>query len=119
LPVTLDRRSDSWIVRLEGEIDIRCAFELKQALLDRLGSGTALRVDLSQSTQLDITAVQLLWAARYDAAQKGAVLTLSGPIPEEVCASMREIGFERLLPLPSSAVGQAGGPAIEGPTPCR
>jgi anti-anti-sigma regulatory factor len=60
------------LVVLEGTIDISSAGELKAVLLKALGSGKDVCISLDAATYLDVTAVQLLWAAalyrRVDAA---------------------------------------------------
>jgi len=96
LPITLDRNHASCVVRLEGEIDICCAAELKQALLDALASGTGLEIDPSHATTVDITVIQLLWAAHREAGKKGVAFTFVTPTPESMNAAMREAGFEKL-----------------------
>jgi anti-sigma B factor antagonist len=102
LSVTVKRDPGLCVLQLEGEIDIRGAAELKQALLEALTGteGTALQIDLSQTTVMDITALQLLWAAGREAEQKQIVFSVAEPAPEEIAAIIRGAGFEKLLTLP-------------------
>jgi len=45
------------------------------------GTGPAVQVDLEGVTDLDVTAVQLLWAARREAQDAGARFAMSGQLP--------------------------------------
>ncbi len=95
MPVTFDRSETPGVIRLEGAIDIGCAAELKQALLEALASKGTARISFESATGMDVTAVQLLWAAEREARVSGMVLALEGPIPEELQATLREAGFDR------------------------
>ena len=81
-------------LRLEGDVGIGCAAEFKGLLEQALGSGCAVRVSLEGATDLDVTAVQLLWAAGREAKNAGSVFTLVEPFPEEVFKALGEAGLE-------------------------
>jgi anti-anti-sigma regulatory factor len=112
LPVTLTRDQALCVLLLEEEIDIRCAAELKQGLVDALAAGTGLQIDFARATQVDITAIQLLWAAQREAERKGVALAAAGPVPERIRVELREAGFEKLLFVAATGPDQAmGSPA--------
>lgn len=94
MSVRFDRSEVPGTIRLEGEIDIGCAAELKAALEEALSSQSATRIALATATGMDVTAVQLLWAAEREARAAGMVLALAGPVPEVLRATLREAGFE-------------------------
>ncbi len=102
------------MIRLEGEIGIHCAAELKQSLLDALATGVELQVDLASATEVDITAIQLLWAAQREAQKQGLAVVAAGPLPESWCSALQEAGFEK-FPVPAAAgVGASGkNPEVE------
>ena len=58
-------------IQLDGAIDIACAAEMKASLLQALETGQEICVSLNGATELDVTAVQLLWAAGRDAKRRG------------------------------------------------
>lgn len=91
--IALDRSQDASLLRLEGVIDISVAAELKAALIEALQSGNAVRIAAASVTDLDVTAYQLLWAARQQARQAGAAFTLDAEIPEPVRMTLAEMGF--------------------------
>lgn len=101
MPVTFDRSAEPGVVRLEGALDIADAAELKQALLEALASQQQSRISLESATGIDITTVQLLWAAERERTASGAALVLEGPVPEALSAMVREAGFDR-FPLAGS-----------------
>ncbi len=94
MPVTLDQGGALCLIRLEGEISIGLATELKAALLQALASGTEVRLNLEHATELDITALQLLWAAEREARKSGKACELVAPVPPDVLRALGEAGFE-------------------------
>jgi anti-anti-sigma regulatory factor len=82
VPVILDQRAGISVVSLDGDVDIRAATELKDILLAALLTRQELRVELAGLTTLDITILQLLWAARLAAARSDTKLILAGPVSE-------------------------------------
>ncbi len=95
MPVTLDQSEGRCVVRLEGEINIASAAGLKGVLLQALASGNELRLDFAGATELDVTALQLLWAAAREARGLGKGATLARPVPEEVTLAISEAGLEK------------------------
>ena len=100
MSVNLDQNEGQCLIRLEGEVDISSAAELKKLLLEALASGRELRVDLERTTDLDVTAVQLLWAAERKAGGSGVGLRLLGHVPEQVAVALSDAGFEK-FPIPA------------------
>jgi hypothetical protein len=84
-------------IRLEGAVDIACAAELKKLLLQALESGKELRVSLERAICLDVTAVQLFWAAGCEARRLGLGFTFAEKVPEEISSALAVAGFESLL----------------------
>jgi anti-anti-sigma factor len=95
VPVTFDRSGIPGVIRLEGEIDIAIARALKEALLHALTSAGESRISLAAVTGMDVTAVELLWAAGREAQAVGVALALEGPVPKTLRDVVREAGFER------------------------
>jgi anti-anti-sigma regulatory factor len=91
--IRLERRPEVSIVQLEGDIDIRCAAELKQALLEALACGTSVQVGLEKTSEVDITTLQLLCAAQQEA-KKRRLSFSAGAVPECVCAAIRDAGLD-------------------------
>jgi anti-anti-sigma factor len=83
------------LIRLEGEINIDDAAALKESLVKVLEGGD-LRVSLEDAGSLDVTAMELLWAAVRDARAKGMRVELAGTVPEAVSAAFSEAGFEAI-----------------------
>jgi anti-anti-sigma regulatory factor len=81
------------VVVLEGTIDISSAGELKAILLKALGSGKGVCISLDAATYLDVTAVQLLWAAEQQARLSGAVFRFSGHLSDLVSTTFANAGF--------------------------
>lgn len=99
MSVTMQRRETDLLLRVEDAVNVTSAEELKSLLLEGLVSGRDLRVDLEHVQEIDVTAMQLLWAARREADRKGTAMVVF--ISEAAAAAAREVGFER---FPGSAI---------------
>jgi len=75
-------------LRLEGELSIYRAEEIRQALLAALAADGDVGIDLTDVSEVDTAGVQLLLAARASAATAGKTLrvTAMSPAVEEVLA---------------------------------
>jgi anti-anti-sigma regulatory factor len=93
MPLSLDQSNSPFRIGLEGEINIRCASELKDLLLQALALEGSLHVDLSATTEVDITTLQLLWAAQREASATGKEFLLTGPISDIIAAVMDRSGL--------------------------
>ena len=94
MPVHLEVNESSILIRMEGDINITGAAELKKHLLEALAPGKRLLADLERSTELDVAALQLLWAARREALRTGVGFTLTGCVPEDLSIALQDAGFE-------------------------
>jgi len=92
--VTLERDERCSLLRLEGVVGVSEASELKALLLESLGREMEVRIDPAAATYLDVTAVQLLWAAERDAQKTGRTLHWASAFPEAVSAVLGEAGLE-------------------------
>ena len=99
MPITLDQNEALCLIRLEGDIDIASAIELKKLLIEALASGKEMRVDLERVIELDLTALQLFWAAEREARGKGTGFRLAGRVPEVIAVALGDAGFEK-FPIP-------------------
>ncbi len=79
-------------IQLDGAIDISCAADLKESLVQALEMGEEISISLAGTTDLDVTAVQLLWAAARDAEQRRLGFTVVEP--PELCRSLADAGLE-------------------------
>ena len=97
MPVSLEQDGVQSRIHLLGAIDIGCAQELKGLLAKGLNSSSELCVHLAETTDLDVTAVQLLWAARREAKALSVGFAFEGEAPEPVLAALAEAGFEPFI----------------------
>jgi anti-anti-sigma factor len=81
------------LVTLRGVIDIACAAELKALLLEALSNANEVRISLEGTTYLDVTAIQLLWAAEQQSRRSGVPFRLEGHLPEAESAALAAAGF--------------------------
>jgi anti-anti-sigma regulatory factor len=94
MPVTLDQTGAVSTVRLEGEVGIGDAQELKGVLLDGLALRKGLRIDVAVALALDVTIFQLLWAGRHAAGEAGMEFSVCGPVAQEIGLTMDRAGLE-------------------------
>ena len=107
MPVTVEEGETRYVVRLEGDADIACSMELQQALIQAGSSRKELRLDLALATGVDLTAIQLLWAAAHAAKKRGIPFSIIGQVPESISGALRDAGFENFL----TSAAQADSPA--------
>ena len=96
MPVTLERSEELSIIRFDGTVDIACAAELKSLLIQALASGKPVEVSLESATNLDVTALQLLWAAGREATASRIEFSLLNPVPAALTSALLHAGFEDL-----------------------
>jgi anti-anti-sigma regulatory factor len=82
-------------------MDIACAADFKNLLIEALASGKELQLDLQKTEDLDLTALQLLWAAEREAKGSGRSFVLAGPLPAPLSERCSDAGFER-FPIPAA-----------------
>ena len=91
--INVDRLDSQWKLRLEGEFTLASAPELKTVLLEWFASGKDLCLDLESADQIDVSVLQLLWAAGRDATHSNVVISFC--VSEAAALSAREAGFDR------------------------
>jgi ABC-type transporter Mla MlaB component len=89
----ISQQEFKWLLRLEGQVTVAAAAELKGALIEWLGAHTNLDLDLEATEEIDIAAIQLLYAAGREAARKG--LRIDGRVSSVVSAAIRDSGFDK------------------------
>ncbi len=77
---------------MDGDFNLSSAAELKELLLEGLASGKELQLDLQGAGEIDITVLQLLWAAGREAER--AAIRLVTHMGEGTASVAREAGFE-------------------------
>lgn len=98
--IALEQETQSNTIRLEGAVDIGCAADLKAALLRALTSGAEVRIVFDGVTDLDVTAMQLIWAAPCAARESGVRFTLAGEMPASVASALADAGIQANFELP-------------------
>jgi anti-anti-sigma regulatory factor len=88
------RDGEETTLELKGAIDINCARVLKERLLQALEAGMNVLVSPEGVTALHVSAAQLLWAARRDAAGKGLQFRFTGAVPGDVLSALGEAGLD-------------------------
>jgi len=101
--MTLADEGKRCVIRLEGEVGIAVAAELKTKLVEAMAAGKQVHVELEKATDLDVTALQLLWAAAREAEKAGNSFTVA-QVSEDMRSSVRDLGFED---FPALGIGTA------------
>lgn len=92
MPWTVDRDETCWLIRVEGDCGMTSAAELKDLLLGGLASGKELRMDLEHAGEIDISFLQLLWAAERAASE--SVSGFTALVSGAAGSLARNAGFE-------------------------
>lgn len=105
MSVTAEVLEDCSVIRVDGACSLASAGELKVLLVEWMASGKKLRLDLAGVEEIDLAALQLLWAAGREAERAGAEIAVR--MTEEVASVAREAGFERIAGLTLQGDGWA------------
>jgi len=105
MKVTAEQYASHWLVRLEGDVTLGSAAELKTLLLQWLATGKNLELDLDCAHEIDIAALQLFGAAARDAGRSGA--TITGRATGTVVQAMRDAGFGQMQGFPFQVPNEA------------
>jgi hypothetical protein len=89
----ISRLEKYWLLEIDSELSITGILELKQVLMDWAVSGRDLYLDLGGSQAIDVSAIQLLWAANCHASDVRAAFV--SRVSEAVAMAAREAGFEQ------------------------
>ena len=100
MAVSIKQEESQPLIRLGGEFTLASAAELKSLLLEGLASGNVW-LDLEHVGEIDITLMQLLWAAGREADRTGARMAIR--VSEAAAMTAREAGFER---FPGLSMGE-------------
>jgi anti-anti-sigma regulatory factor len=80
------------LIRLEGDLCVTSAAELKSILQEALASESGIELNLEGAGEIGVTTWQLLWAAGREAGRKGTTIAIRAP--EAVSRAARDAGFE-------------------------
>lgn len=101
MAISVDVQEDVRNITLSGVLDIEQAAECKGVMMDALASPLPIRVQVAAVTDIDVTILQLLWAAAAQATSAGSDLIVEGPLSEAIQISLSGTG---LFPLIASLV---------------
>jgi len=69
MSITVVQQEPQWLIRLAGELNSAGAADLRTLLLGWVAAGKSIELDCSGVSELDVTILQLLEAARREAGQ--------------------------------------------------
>jgi anti-anti-sigma regulatory factor len=81
------------IVKPSGSLNVERASALKDELSAALAEGDAVLVDLSSIEELDLSCLQVLYAAGLSAKAAGKALRFSGALPASIAKRLSSCGF--------------------------
>jgi len=86
-------------IYLKGTYPIDRASDLAKDLLAVLGQSSVVEVDVSAVEDLDLSAIQILYAASASASAKGGELRFIGTVSSGLCGHLMAAGFSSQGPL--------------------
>ncbi len=81
------------VVNLEGEFTLPHADRLGKLVRDAIDQKSMVLLSLSQTTDIDLAGIQVIYACRRYANKKNRSLHLTGAIPEIVARRLYQGGF--------------------------
>jgi anti-anti-sigma regulatory factor len=95
MPLSIQQSDGISLIYIEGAITISSASELKLVILQGLALRQKLTFDLQNATELDITALQLLWTTEREAEIAGLPATITGQVPDHIHVAAVNAGFQK------------------------
>ena len=92
MPLTVEQNETGWLIRVDGEFTVTSASELKNMLVEGLASAKHLQVDLTHAEEIDVSLLELLWAAARAAARQSGRIVRG--VSEAAAAAARDAGFD-------------------------
>jgi|SRR5690348_9466080 len=81
------------ILRFDGSLTLAKAEAIRAALAAALDAGAPIAIDCGGATDVDVSFIQLVLAARRSAAQRGASFALATPAAGPLRAALERGGF--------------------------
>jgi anti-anti-sigma regulatory factor len=94
MPLKLQRSESVYLIQMDGEITLAAAEDLKNLLIEWLGTGTDLELDLDNTDRIDIPILQLLWASAREASRSGVAIKTR--MSAAAAKAARDSGFAEL-----------------------
>ena len=96
MPANMEKTEMGARLTLSGVVEISESVELKGQLAELLEGGDPVFFALAPDAELDITAIQLLEAARREARRRGQSFSFEGVVPPAVQGMLEEAGLGSL-----------------------
>lgn len=80
-------------IKLSGDLTIRNITEVYQVMAHAISQGDAILLNIDDSSDVDISFVQMIEAARLSSARNGGDLTLSSPATGQLADTLERGGF--------------------------
>jgi len=84
---------DTVTIAYSGELCLPRAEELRDSLLAALAQSRCVVIDATQATEIDLSFIQLILAARTSAERRGGSLCLVGPVKGALDSTLRAAGL--------------------------
>jgi len=92
---TMNHKSDTGTLNLEGDLSIEHAAELKEGLVRALTSVDHIIIKLDKALGFHLSAIQLLCSACKTAMRQKKLVTLAGNMPDELKRTAEQAGFSQ------------------------
>lgn len=94
MSLTLEMNEAECLLRLDGEITVNGAAELHRLLLEATSAGKDIAVAFTAPAEIDVSVIQLLFAARREMDRVGLAIRAEGDLPAHVQAAFAEVGID-------------------------
>jgi len=91
----IELKDDMAFIRVTGELTISYSSELKQALLEAVGSSDRIVLDMDGAEAVDLPCIELLCSAHRTSISAGKAFGITGNSFSKLRPIMMESGFER------------------------
>lgn len=86
------------VITLQGDLSIQKASAIVEEIQAAMGTTDKLVFDITLAESIDLSCLQILYAAKKTADKKGIELVFKGPVPSEIATALAVGGFCRKPP---------------------
>lgn len=93
---TGNKKNETVKIMISGDFTIDNAHYIKQDLLDNIASTKSINLVVDEVSNIDLTALQLIYALQKSLSKKNIAFSLKVDLPEELLTLVQHAGFEKI-----------------------
>jgi len=94
MSLALERAGGGAHISMPESVTVNCVADLHRLFLEAISAKENIQIDFARTTELDASAVQLLYRACQKAGSLGLTVAVAGTLPELIEKTFRQVGLD-------------------------